>query len=129
MKNDKINVGIILKDGLILFAASTFLVVIANMGFSLLKDTGVKDDILVTAIHQDNFDELKKHAASGKHAMDILDGQKRTALMQAAYVNYNLPKRLEEADEKRSPMVALLLEHGAPLEARDVHDWTALMWA
>lgn len=129
MKKQKINVWIILKDGLILFAISTVLVLIANAGFNLLKDKGIKDDPLVTAIHQDKWDELKKHAESGKHALDILDGHKRTALMQAAYVNYRLPKRLKEADEKRAPMVALLLKHGSPIDAQDKHDWTALMWA
>ncbi len=129
MKKQKINVGIILKDGLILFAISTVLVVVANAGFDLLKDKGVKDDPLVTAIHQDKLDELEKLAGSGKHALDVLDGQGRTALMQASYGNYNLPKRLKEADEKRAKMVALLIEHGAPIDAQDKHDWTALMWA
>ena len=104
-------------------------VVIANAGFDLLKDKGIKDDPLVTATHQDKLDELKKHAESGKHALDVLDGHKRTALMQAAYVNYSLPKRLIEADEKRTAMVVVLLENGSPVEARDKHNWTALMWA
>lgn len=129
MKKQKINVGVILKDGLILFAISTVLVVIANTGFDLLKDKGIKDDPLVTAIHQDKLEELKKYAESGKHALDILDGHKRTALMQASYGNYNLPKRLKEADEKRAKMVALLIEHGSAIDAQDKHDWTALMWA
>ena len=129
MKKQKINVGIILKDGLILFAISTVLVLVANAGFDLLKDKGVKDDPLVTAIHQDKLDELEKLAGSGKHALDVLDGQGRTALMQASYGNYNLPKRLKEADEKRAAMVVVLLKHGAPIDDRDKHDWTALMWA
>lgn len=129
MKKQKINIGIILQDGLILFVVSTVLVVVANAGFDLLKDKGVKDDPLVTAIHQDKLDDLQKRAESGEHKLNIVDGHNRTALMQAAYVNYGSPKRLIEADEKRAAMVAVLLENGAPLEAQDKHNWTALMWA
>ena len=129
MKKPKINVKIILIDGLILFAISTVLVLIANAGFSLLKDSGIKDDPLVTAIHQGKLDELQKHAESGDHELDILDGHSRTALMQASFVNYNTPKSLKEADEKRAAMVALLLKHGAPIDAVDKDGWTALMWA
>jgi len=129
MKKQKINVGIIVKDGLILFAISTALVIVANAGFDLLKGKGVKDDLLVTAIHQDKFDELKKLAESGDNELNILDGHKRTALMQACFVNYILPKRVKEADEKRAKMVAVLIENGSPVEARDEHGWTALMWA
>lgn len=129
MKKQKINVGIILQDGLILFVVSTLLVVIANTGFDLLKDKGIKDDPLVTAIHQDKLDDLTKHAESGDHKLDLLDGHERTALMQASFVNYSLPQRLTEADEKRAAMVVVLLKNGAPVEALDKHKWTALMWA
>ena len=129
MKKQKINVWVILKDGLILFVISTVLVLIANFAFGLLKDKGVKDDPLVTAVHQDKIEELQKLVDSGKQDMDILDGHKRTALMQASYVNYSSPKKLEEADEKRAAMVALLLKHGSPVDAQDTHGWTALMWA
>ena len=129
MKKQKINVWVILKDGLILFAISTVLVLIANFAFGLLKGKGVKDDPLVTAIHQDKIEELQKLVDSGDQDMQILDGHNRTALMQASYVNYRSPKKLEEADEKRAAMVALLLKHGAAVDAQDKHGWTAVMWA
>ena len=93
MKKQKINVGVILKDGLILFAVSTVLVLIANFAFGLLKGKSVKDDPLVTAIHQDKIEELTRLIDSKDHKMDVLDGHQRTALMQASYVNYSSPKK------------------------------------
>jgi len=129
MKKQKINVWVILKDAIILFVVSTVLVIIADKGFGMLKDKGVKDDPLVAAIHQNKFKELKKLLSSGENSVAVVDGHGRTALMQASFVNYSSAKLLKEADQRRSEMVAALLEHGAKVNEVDKDGWSALMWA
>ncbi|NWK56211.1 ankyrin repeat domain-containing protein [Verrucomicrobiaceae bacterium N1E253] len=119
----------ILFDGFILFLASTIFVLIADYGFSFLKDKGVKDAPLVTAINQEKIEKLTSLAESGSLDINQLDSHKRTALMRAAYVNYDSLDRTAEADKKRAPMIPVLITNGAAIDQQDSHGWSALMWA
>lgn len=141
---------IILIDALILFAVSTVVVYSVNWAFSLIGGHGPKADPIVTAIIQDNAEELRKlvevrteptaeNAASdrqdgetrdsARNPADLTDGHGRTALMRAAFVNNSKAEITAKSDVKRAEMVPLLLDHGAPIDARDEDGWTALMWA
>ena len=136
-------IKIILLDALILFAVSTFFVIAVDQAFALIGGHGPKADPIVTAILQDNTKEVKKLVEAdkkpkpGTHAAEnaalnpanLVDEHKRTALMRAAFVNNYSKERTEKSDAKRAEMVPILLDHGAPLEARDKDGWTALMWA
>lgn len=123
----------ILVDALILFVVSTIFVVIADKAFSGLKDKNVKDDPLVTAINQEDFDKLKRlfdqDGAALQPEMGLKDEHGRTALMRAAYVNNNTDKHTEESDGKRAEMIPLLIEKGADVDTLDKDGWSALMWA
>jgi hypothetical protein len=119
----------ILIDAVILFAVSTFFVLVANLAFSGLKGKTPKDDPIVTAITQGNMKELEAAAMEGGKVAALLDAQGRTALMRAAYVNLSGDTLLAAADEKRAAMIPLLLEHAAPLDQQDHDGWSALMWA
>ena len=126
----------ILLDALILFAVSTVFVALADRAFSGLKGKIPKDDPVVTAIGQGEIKGLESVIAGlendprtqGKVATQT-DEHGRTSLMRAAYANLGDSKILKETDEKRAPMIALLLAHGARLDAVDHDGWSALMWA
>lgn len=120
---------IIITDGLILFAVSTVLVVVADMAFSQLKGKTPKDDPIVTAITQADTAVLTSLAKVGPTMTGKTDQHGRTALMRAAYANLDNTTRLTEIDDKRAAMIPLLLTNGAPLDAKDNDGWTALMWA
>lgn len=122
-------VKVIFQDALILFAVSSLFVGLTKYGFSYLEESGSEADPVVTAIHQNKLEDLNTLLGSGKHHLDTTDGHQRTALIQAAYVNYSSAERTAEADEKRAPMIPVLIKHGAKVDAQDGHDWTALMWA
>ena len=104
----------ILIDGLILFAVSTALVVLADRGFSLLKGKAKKDDPIVTAIIQGDLKQVKKLAAEGGKVTNETDALGRTALMRAAYVNLSDPKPL---GKKERALVDALVRCGIRLEA------------
>lgn len=124
----------ILLDALILFSVSTLFVVMADRAFSGLKGKIPKDDPLVTAIGQGELKGLEEAIAglAGDPASIVTplnDKHGRNSLMRAAYVNLAAADKLQEADAARADMVALLLRHGAQLDALDHDGWTALMWA
>lgn len=122
-------VKVIFQDALILFAVSSVFVGLTKYGFSHLEESGSEADPVVTAIHQNKLEELNQLLESDDHRPNNADGHSRTALMQASYVNYDSAKRTTEADEKRAPMIPALIKNGAEIDAKDGHDWTALMWA
>lgn len=120
---------VILVDGLILFAVSTVLVIIADQGFSKLKGKTPKDDPIVTAIVQDKPELLADLVKPGPAVTEKTDEHGRTALMRAAYANIDGRKLLEETDTKREPIIQILISNGAKIDAKDHDGWTALMWA
>ncbi len=123
------SVKVIIKDALILFAVSTAFVLATKYAFSFLKDKGVKDDPLVTAVLQEKPKELEKILEAGDKSTSLTDSQGRTALMRASFANYSSLEKTLEADEKRAPMVKTLISHGSPIDQQDKDGWTALMWA
>jgi ankyrin repeat protein len=118
----------ILIDALILFTVSTAFVVPVSIFFKKLKGKTAETDPMVTLIVQGKTDELKK-LISEHNRPDMRDDQGRTALMRAAYANYQSAKQTRKTDDQRAPMVPILLDAGTPLDARDHDGWTALMWA
>lgn len=126
----------ILLDALILFAVSTVFVIAADFAFSGLKKKIPKDDPVVTAVGQGEIKgletaikEVKEDSNNRDTVVAKTDEHGRTSLMRAAYVNFADPEETAKADDKRPPMVTLLLDEGAPLNAKDHDGWTALMWA
>ncbi|MCF7673752.1 MAG: ankyrin repeat domain-containing protein [Akkermansiaceae bacterium] len=129
-------IRLILLDALILFAVSTVFVVFADRAFSGLKGKIPKDDPVVTAIGQGQIDGLRasialleKDPKVGAKVALKTDEHGRTSLMRAAYANLVDAGKLKEADDKRTEMIGVLLEHGALIDAVDHDGWTALMWA
>ena len=122
-------IKVILVDGLILFAVSTVLVIVADQGFSKLKGKTPKDDPIVTAIVQDKPELLADLVKPGSAVTEKTDEHGRTALMRAAYANIDGRKLLEETDTKRGPIIQILISNGAKIDAKDKDGWTALMWA
>ena len=127
-------IRIILLDGLILFAVSTVFVALADQAFSGLKGKIPKDDPVVTAIGKGELKNLETVIAEleSKSKLSVAtqtDEHGRTSLMRAAYANLSDADQLKEADDKRAPMIATLLAHGAPINGQDEDGWTALMWA
>jgi hypothetical protein len=125
----------ILLDALILFAVSTVFVVLADRLFSGLKGKIPKDDPVVTAIGQGDLKavgaviaKLEVDPATKAKATLQMDAEGRTSLMRAAYANLSEAKTLKELEEVRMPMITMLLDHGAPLNAQDHDGWTAVMW-
>jgi ankyrin repeat protein len=119
----------ILIDGVILFTVSTVFVVVADMGFSKLKGKVKKDDPIVTAIIQADSGAVEKLVKAGKQVTNETDGLGRTALMRAAFANYDDPKIISATDAKRAAIVELLLNNGARIDSCDNDGWSALMWA
>jgi ankyrin repeat protein len=134
----------IIKDALILLFVSTLFVTVCNYLFKGLKKSAGSDP-LVTAVHQDdekrvaevlNEVEFKKDGLGASSYEDYLkarvtymDDQKRTALMWVGYINVSDSKAVRESDPKRAAMVETIVKAGANINARDEHQWTALMWA
>lgn len=118
----------IITDGIILFTASTALVVVADVGFGRLKTLGGKDSALVASISNDDTAGLRRKLSEGAETNEA-DSRGRTALMWAAYANLREKKILAEADGKRVEMTGILLQAGADPNRKDVDGWTPLMWA
>lgn len=120
---------LILIDTLILCLVSTLLAYGFNAVASALKGKAQEDDLIVTAIIQDNFKDLEKFVKAGPDATNKTDEFGRSALMRTAYVNFSNASAIDKTDAKRVGMVELLVKHGARLDARDNDGWSALMWA
>ncbi len=126
----------ILIDALILILVALVLVILIKVAKTSLEKKVPKDDPVVTAIVQGKIKnvesvikEAEDHKTEGVKPLERSDDQGRTALMLTAYANLSSADAVAEIDEKRSPMVALLMEHGAPINQQDKDGWTALMWA
>lgn len=127
-------IWIILKDGLILFAISSALVITANFAFSGLKGKIPKDDPIVTVISQGEikgFTEAVEESikTNPTKAVQVTDEHGRTSLMRAAYANLSNEAELTKQNEIRTTMTLLLLDKGAIIDAQDKDGWTAMMWA
>lgn len=120
---------LILADGLILFVISSIIAIGIQQSIKAVKKKGAEDDPIVTAVLQGNTDDVARLAKAGVKQTNMVDDFGRTSLMRAAYVNFADPEQTAEADKKRPPMVTLLLNEGAALNAKDHDGWTALMWA
>ena len=134
----------LIADASILLVISVCLVLfLNNVVFSRLKHDN--SDSLATAIQQDNTNrvaevlsekeyekqrkEYATHQAYKKARTARTDEIGRTAMMWVAYANNSAPELTVKCDETRLPMVTLLVDAGADLNARDRDGWTALMWA
>lgn len=117
----------ILIDGLILFAASTLLVIVADQGFSRLKGASAGESPLLTAIAQNDLAALREKlpASDPNHA----DAQGRPPLAWAAYANFAKREALRETDAQRTEIISLLLKNGADPNRNDRDGWSPLMWA
>lgn len=150
---------LLLADGLILFVMSSVIAIGVQQSIKALKkDKGASDDPIVTAMLQDNLDEVTKLVAKGPEMTNPKDDLGRSALLRTAYVNLSRPSPpsaatvfinrvfsamgvgpviSEEAgidphihaDERRLKFATLLLDHGAKVDSVDNDGWTALMWA
>jgi len=120
---------LILIDTLILCLVSSVLAFLVITAVAKLKGRVKKDDLVVTAIIQDNFKDLEELVKAGPGATNKTDEFGRSALMRAAYVNFANANAIAKTDDKRVVMVGLLVKQGARLDARDNDGWSALMWA
>ena len=135
MKDNKL--GVIIIDGAILFAVSTVLVLAADYAFSGLKRKIPKDDPVVVAVMQDDLEDVKKtlekeRLGAGTDTASVTmrtDEHGRNSLIRAAFANIRDTKKLTGVDEKRAPIVSLLLANGAAVDHQDKDGWTAMMWA
>lgn len=134
----------LIADASILLVVSVCLVLfLNNVVFSRLKHDN--SDSLVTAIQQDNTNRVAEilgekeyetqrkdyptHQAYKKARAARTDEIGRTAMMWVAYANNRDQEITAKCDDARLPMVTLLVDAGADLNARDRDGWTALMWA
>lgn len=118
----------ILSDGLILFAVSTAVVVVADIGFAYLKESGKPDSPLVSSIDKNDLEGLRGKLAKAPDA-GAPDAQGRTPLAWAAYANIETAATRAETDAKRAAMITALLDKGADPDALDNDGWSPLMWA
>ena len=118
----------IIADGLVLFAVSTAVVVVADLGFSYLKESGKTDSPLVASIDKNDLEGLREKLAKAPDA-GAPDAQGRTPLAWAAYANIETAATLAETDGKRAAMITALLDKGADPNALDNDGWSPLMWA
>ena len=118
----------IISDGIILFAVSTAVVVVADLGFSYLKESGKTDSPLVASIDKNDLEGLREKLAKAPGA-GAPDAQGRTPLAWAAYANIETAATLAETDGKRAAMITALLDKGADPNALDNDGWSPLMWA
>ena len=124
-----IKAGIIVKDAVILLAGSTLFVVVINGAFSPLeKRVARESDPIVTAVVQNNAESVRR-LLDGGAGTGIRDPFGRTVLMRVGYANYSDSKLIAETDAKREPMVGLLADKSARIDAHDHDGWTPLMWA
>ncbi len=89
-------------------------------------------DPLVAAVNAAKIDTVKKELETETDVVARLakkDDQGRTALMWAAYLNYDDDKKKKEEEGKRLDIIKLLIEKGSSLSAKDNDGWTSLMWA
>lgn len=123
------NLKHIVTDGLILFTVSTVLVVLADKGFSLLKEKGVKDSEIVSAIHSGRIEEVRSVLARQPGSIHERDPHGRSPLTLATYANEGNPTKRSETDAARAAMIPDLLAAGAGIDHTDSDHWTPLMWA
>lgn len=123
------NLKHILTDGLILFTVSTVLVVLADKGFSQLKEKGVKDSAIVNAIHSGNPEAVNGVLAKTPKCVEERDPHGRSPLIIAAYTNEGDPKSRSATDTARAAMVPELISAGADVDHADSDQWTPLLWA
>jgi ankyrin repeat protein len=134
----------IIKDALILLFVSTMFVTVCNYLFKGLKKSAGSDPLVTAVLQNDekrvaevlNEVEFKKDALGAlsyedyrKARVTYMDDQKRTALMWVGYINVSDAKAVRESDPKRVAMAEVIVKAGADINARDEHQWTALMWA
>ena len=120
---------VIIKDAAILFATSTLLVYLVNQAFAPLKNSLPDRPPLVTLILEGKTNSLNALLSAPYTAIDMPDHVGRTPLQWAAYANYASAEKTQATDQLRAPMVRLLIQHGAKVNAADHDGWTALMWA
>lgn len=120
----------ILLDAFILLAVSTLFVWGLDSGFKFLKGEEKKDSPIILPINNSKPEkEIIKILDENKKALISLDEHERTPLMRICNVNLKSDSKRVQRDEYLAPIVTLLVERGASLEAKDKDGWTALMWA
>jgi len=86
----------------------------------------VQDDRSLTLRLAKDFDDLKTDNDKIKKEAKGIANEFRELTTRIRALAYD---KVAEHDEIRLPMITLLMEHGAQINARDNDGWTALMWA